>query len=96
LQRPLEMKLEVEEKGTWRTIKKLYCPCQQGCPNPPRDREMAPQERFTFQWIPVEQFCEPSLKTLPAPVGKYRLIVNHMVGLEKKMYIQHYLFKITK
>lgn len=96
LMRPMEMKLEFEENGAWRLVKQLYCICLENCPPPPREREIAAKERFTFQWKAEERWCEPSLKTLPAPVGKYRLIINHMKGMERKLYVQHYEFQIIK
>lgn len=96
LLRPLEMKLEVEENGAWRLVRRLYCICLENCPPPPREREIAPKERFTFRWKPEEKWCEPTLKTLPAPVGKYRLVINHLNGLEKKLNQQYYEFSLTK
>jgi hypothetical protein len=96
LQHPLEMKLEVEENGTWRTVRRLYCPCLQNCPPPPYDIELSAKERHTFSWKPEEKWCENEEKTAEAPLGKYRLVVTHRKGMEKKMYFQHYVFTLKK
>lgn len=96
LTRPMELKLEFEENGKWRTVRTLYCPCLQNCPPPPYQREVAPQDKQTFKWKPEEQWCEESAKSAPAPVGKYRLVINHTVNMEKKLYFQHYEFTLTK
>ena len=94
LQRPLELILEVEEKGNWRTVRKLYCPCNENCPNPPLQKSVEAKERISFQWTPQEQWCESSLRSAPAPKGKYRLEIRHTVTGDKKVYVQYFEFTL--
>ena len=96
LHRPMEMLLEVEEGGKWRAVRKLYCPCLQDCPAPPKEKEVAANEKVEFSWTPQEEWCESGAKNAPAPLGKYRLVVYHRANSEKKMAIQHFLFTLKK
>lgn len=96
LQRPMELKLELEVDGKWRTVRKLYCPCLQNCPPPPFEREIEAQVRTSFSWKPEEQWCEEGAKSAPAPVGKYRLIITHRKENEKQLFFQHYEFTLKK